>query len=561
MKPILNNFTYFPLILNASYRVCRKLQPGLAMVFILGLFSCSTGQSKNRDALRPNILILVADDLGYSDLGCFGGEINTPSIDSLALNGIRFSRFYTAPMCAPSRAMLLTGNDNHIAGVGRQAVEAAVFGYEGRITQRVAAIPELLRENGYHTYMAGKWHLGRMPEANPYQLGFERSFVLLEGVGNHFNAQGIFGDNSLSHYTEDGEEAQWPDGQFSTDIYTDKLLAFIDENSDDQKPFFAYAAFTAPHWPLQVAEKYWKKYEGKYSEGYEHLRKIRFEQLKKKGLIPKQAVLPPRHPSVQPWNTLTPEEKKKESRKMELYAGMVDNLDTNVSRIINHLKEIGKYENTLIIFISDNGAAGEDYFGDPGIRPNINPYFNDDFEDMGKPNSFISYGPPWAEAGTAAFKYFKEYSTNGGIIAPMIVSGPLIKNTNTVNGDFVTIMDIAPTIYELSGINYPEKWKGNPVYPLRGTSLFPVVSGAEKDIHPDTYVFAMEHAGHAMLQKGHWKITNKVRPFNEANFELFDLSQDLGENHDLKNTAPAKYKELILDWRAFSKEVRLQLPR
>ncbi len=249
-----------------------------------GLISCSPGQQKNKEALRPNILVLVADDLGYSDLGCFGGEIQTPFIDSLALNGIRFSRFYTAPMCAPSRAMLLTGNDNHIAGVGRQAVEAAVFGYEGRIMERVATIPDLLREGGYHTYMAGKWHLGLTPEANPSQLGFERSFVLLEGVGNHFNSQGIFGDNSRSHYTADGKAAQWPDGQFSTDVYTDKLLSFIDEHADEQEPFFAYAAYTAPHWPLQVAEKYWKKYEGNYSDGYGHLREVRFEQLKKRGL-------------------------------------------------------------------------------------------------------------------------------------------------------------------------------------------------------------------------------------------------------------------------------------
>ncbi len=561
MNQNLQYFTSFPFFLKATYGLYMKLHPCLTLLFLVGLLSCSTGQNRNMDALRPNILVLVADDLGYTDLGCYGGEIQTPAIDSLALNGIRFSRFYTAPMCAPSRAMLLTGNDNHIAGVGRQAVEADVFGYEGRITERVAAIPDLLREQGYHTYMAGKWHLGLAPEANPEQLGFEHSFVLLEGVGNHFNAQGIFGDNSRSHYTEDGDVAQWPDGHFSTDVYTDKLLSFIDGNSDDQEPFFAYAAYTAPHWPLQVAEKYWKKYEGKYSEGYEHLREFRFEQLKKKGLIPEKAVLPPLHPSIRPWNTLTPEEKKRESRKMELYAGMVDNLDTNIGRIIRHLKETGKYENTLIIFISDNGAAGEDYYGDPGIRPYINRYFNDDFEDMGKPDSFISYGPPWAEAGTAAFKYYKEYTTNGGIIAPMIVSGPLVKNANSVNDSFVTIMDIAPTIYELSGITYPKKWKGNDVYPLRGTSLWPVVSGTARVIHPDTYVFAMEHAGHTMLQKGHWKITNWVHPFDEANFELFDLSRDLGENHDLKNSAPGKYKELIEDWDTFSREVRLQLPR
>ncbi len=465
----------FPFFQKALKGFFQKLQACLTLLCMIGLIACSPGQQKNKEALRPNILVLVADDLGYSDLGCFGGEIQTPFIDSLALNGIRFSRFYTAPMCAPSRAMLLTGNDNHIAGVGRQAVEAAVFGYEGRIMERVATIPDLLREGGYHTYMAGKWHLGLTPEANPSQLGFERSFVLLEGVGNHFNAQGIFGDNSRSHYSADGKAAQWPDGQFSTDVYTDKLLSFIDEHADEQEPFFAYAAYTAPHWPLQVAEKHWKKYEGNYSDGYGHLREVRFEQLKKKGLIPEQAVLPPLHPSIRPWNTLSLEEKKKESRKMELYAGMVDNLDANIGRIIRHLKDTGTYENTLIIFISDNGAAGEDYYGDPDIRPYINTYFTDDFEAMGRPNSFISYGPPWAEAGTAAFRYYKEYSTNGGIITPMIVSGPLVKNPGGINDNFVSIMDIAPTIYDLSGVDYPEKWKGNAVYPLRGTSFWPVV--------------------------------------------------------------------------------------
>jgi arylsulfatase len=542
-------------------RVLKKVQPVVSLLFFIVLLSCSGSPKKQVEALRPNILVLVADDLGYSDLGCFGGEIKTPSIDSLAMNGIRFSRFHTAPMCAPSRAMLLTGNDHHIAGVGRQALQADVFGYEGHITNRVASLPDLLSENDYHTYMAGKWHLGGMPKDNPHQLGFERSFVMLEGVGGHFNAQGIFGDNSRSHYTEDGNEAQWPDGKFSTDVYTDKLLGFIDEHSQDQKPFFAYAAYTAPHWPLQVEEKYRKKYEGAYAEGYEVLREARFKTLKDIGLIPELAVLPPLHPSIKPWNSLTEEEKLRESRKMELYAGMVDNLDTNIGKIIQHLKDIGVYKNTLIVFISDNGAAGEDYYGDADIRPYINNYYNDDLETMGEPNSFISYGPPWAEAGTAAFKYYKEYTTDGGIMAPMILSGALIKNTNTVNDAFVSIMDIAPTIYELGGIAYPKEWKGNIVYPLRGSSLVPIVFGSSFSVHSDSYIFALEHTGYTMLQKGHWKITNSERPFNEANFELFDLSKDLGENHDLKKSSPEKYRELLRDWDAFSREVRLQLPR
>ncbi len=558
MSPLLNSQATSMIAIQRFY---RKAPLRLTLLFVFGLISCVGSQKKPLDAPRPNILVLVADDLGYSDLGCFGGEIKTPNIDSLASNGILFSRFHTAPMCAPSRAMLLTGNDNHIAGVGRQALQVNVFGYEGQITNRVAAIPALLRDYGYHTYMAGKWHLGMSPEANPQQLGFEHSFALLEGVGNHFNSQGIFGEGSRSHYTEDGEIAQWPDGRFSTDVYTDKLLAFIDANKEDQQPFFAYAAYTAPHWPLQVEEKYAKKYEGQYDAGYEHLRAFRFAQLKKTGLIPEEAVLPPLHPSIRPWDTLTEEEKKKESRKMELYSGMVDNLDANVGRIIEHLKKIGAYENTLIFFISDNGAAGEDYYGDTQIRPYINPYFNDAYENMGAPESFISYGPPWAEASSTAFRYFKEYTTEGGIMTPMIVSGSLVKETQTVNDAFVSIMDLAPTIYELSGVTYPKKWQGNQLYPLRGSSLLPIISGTASTIHPNSYVFALEHAGYTMLQKGQWKITNSIRPFSEANFELFDLSKDLGENHDLKNSAPEKYQELIREWHQFSKDVRLQLPR
>ena len=533
----------------------------MVLTFFLTLTSCSSRQKAQPVDNPPNILVLVADDLGYSDLGCYGGEIETPNLDNLAQNGVRFSRFHTAPMCAPSRAMLLTGNDNHIAGVGRQALEVDVFGYEGHITNRVATIPELLREYNYHTYIAGKWHLGGTPEHNPSQLGFERSFVMLEGVGNHFNGNGIFGAESSSHYTEDGYAASWPNGKFSTDHYTDKLLGYIDEQVGDSAPFFAYAAFTAPHWPLQVEERYSDKYKGIYDDGYEALRKRRFEAQKKAGLIPADAILPPMHPSVRPWDSLSEEEQRLESRKMEIYAGMVDNLDANIGRIIRHLRETGAYENTLIIFISDNGAAGEDYYGDPEIRPYINPYFNDDYETMGRPNSFVSYGPAWAEASTAAFRYYKEYSTNGGIIAPMIISGPLVGNPNTIHDSFVSIMDIAPTLYELSGITYPEEWKGHEVYPLRGNSLLPALTGTSAPVHSDAYVFALEHAGYTTLRKGQWKITNVDRPFRESNFKLFDLSKDLGEQEDLKFVFPEKYSELLREWDDFSREVRLQLPR
>ncbi len=355
--------------------------------------SCSDSSQKNKADQRPNILLLVADDLGDADLGCYGGDIETPNIDNLAAAGLRFSRFYTSPLCAPSRAMLLSGNDNHIAGMGRQHLRTSEFGYEGMLTDRVATIPQVLRNAGYHTYMAGKWHLGM---DNPHLKGFEHSFVLIGGGANHYDDQGFMADTPVSLYTEDGQPARWEGGNYSTDFYTDKLIEYIDRHQGDRKPFFAYAAYTSPHWPLQVDESYWKKYAGRYDDGYEELKERRLESLKNAGMIPEDAVLPPNHEMVKPWDSLTAEEMKKESRKMELYAGMVDNLDLNIGRLIQHLKHIGEYENTLIVFISDNGAAAEDFYYHEYFGPFIREHFNDDYESMGKPNSFISSGPQWA---------------------------------------------------------------------------------------------------------------------------------------------------------------------
>ena len=523
--------------------------------------SCSGQPGQKGPDQRPNILLLVADDLGYSDLGCFGGEIATPNLDALARNGIRFSRFHTAPMCAPTRAMLLSGNDNHIAGMGRQAAEVNVFGYEGHLTGRVATLPDLLQNDGYATFMAGKWHLGGFPEANPHAVGFEHSFVLLEGVGNHFNDRGIFGEGSVSHYTEDGQLAHWPEGRFSTDLYTDKLLQYLKASRDDGRPFFAYAAYTAPHWPLQVPEDYWKKYEEVYRDGYEALREKRLDGLIRAGLVAEGTPLPGLHPEIVPWDSLDDNQRVVESRKMALYAGMVENLDHNIGRLLDYLRESGAYENTLIIFMSDNGAAGEDYYSEPGIRPYINPYYTDRADLMGRPESFISYGPPWAEAGTAPFRYFKEYATNGGMIAPLIVSAPWVVSPGTINDQFASVMDIAPTAYALSATQYPERWKGSRIYPLRGASLLPVLRGEAGAAHPDDYVFALEHAEYGMVRKGNWKITNTVRPFDRAHFELFDLSRDLGEQHDLKQQAPGKFAELLEAWDAYAREARLQLQR
>ena len=531
------------------------------LILTMGIVSCHEVPGQIIHAPRPNILLIVADDLGYADLGCFGGEIKTPNIDALAARGIRFNRFHTAPMCAPTRAMLLTGNDNHIAGVGRQNLRTSVFGYEGHLTNRVVTLPALLRKSGYETFMAGKWHLGHNPEHNPNSKGFEHSYVLLEGVGNHYNGNGIFKNSQGSNYTADGKPFQWKDGAYSTDVYTDKLIEYMSRNKNDQRPFFAYAAYTSPHWPLQVDEKYSSKYKGRYDEGYDILKRQRFERLKKSGIIPHDAIMPLNDPAIRTWNSLSEEEKSKESRKMEIYAGMVANLDENIGRLIQHLKDINAYDNTLVIFMSDNGAASEDYYNDKQTAEHISDYYDNTYETMGSPHSLVSYGPPWAEAGSAPFRYFKSFTTNGGIIAPMIMAGPMIRRKNEISEQFVTVMDVAPTLYDIGKITYPSKEKGNDIYPIKGKTLLPFTSGKTEEIHTKDYVFGLEHTGFTMLKKGDWKLTNIDRPFSEANFKLYNMSTDLAEIHDLKDSVPEKYQELLKDWRAFSTQNQLQLPK
>jgi len=528
--------------------------------FIFLFFACNPQIKNQKIPEKPNILLIVADDLGYADLGSFGGDIDTPNLDELALQGIRFSRFHAAPFCAVSRAMFLSGNNNHIAGMGVQGLNTDVVGYEGHLTDRIIPFPALLQKAGYSTFMAGKWHLGLRSEDNPHQKGFEHSFVLLESSGNHYSSKGIWEKSPISSYTEDGIETTWKEGEYSTDVYTDKLISYISQSQKENRAFFGFATYTSPHWPLQVDEKYWKKYEGRYDDGYEALKVKRFESLKKAGIIAENAVLPPSHPDIKAWDSLSPEEQKKEARKMELYAGMVDNLDYNVGRLINHLKETGQYENTLIVFMSDNGAAGEDFYNNKNYGPYLQENYSDEYAEMGKVNSYISYGPQWAEAGSSPFKYYKGFTTEGGMNSPMIIAGPGVENIGNINDSFLTLLDLAPTFFELAGVDYPNKWKGKAVKPLIGKSLIPLLSGKSNSIHDSTYVFGLEHGGYAMIRKGDWKILNIERPFLVENFQLINLKMDLAEQIDLKESYPEKYQEMLAEWESFSKEVGVVIP-
>ncbi len=531
------------------------------LLFLCAACSATFGQ---RDT-RPNILLIVADDLGYADLGCYGGDIQTPTIDKLAGAGQLFTQFHTAPSCAPTRAMLLTGNNNHVAGMGRQGGaagpwEASQPGYEGYLSDRVVPFPQLLQAAGYHTYTAGKWHLGKKPEHSPKAKGFERSFSLIQGASNHYNNIGLAMNDSVSLYSADGMLADFPTGRYSTEFYTDKLIEFIKAGRDG-KPFFAFAAYTSPHWPLQSPAAN-DRYRGHYDMGYDSLRRLRFESLKRARIIPKNQKFPPRLESIRPWNTLTAEEKKIESRKMELYAAMVDNLDEQVGRLIDFLKKEGLYENTLIIFMSDNGASAEDFYVQKPYSDFIARRYDNRFENMGTATSFVSYGPQWGKAGAAPFSYYKGYATEGGTVAPLIIAGGQLGIRPGIRDSYVSVMDLAPTILEIAGVKYPGSLGTATTRPMLGMSMISFLQGKANDLHDSTYVTGLWAGGNASFRRGRWKLVNTERPYREDLLRLYDVVDDPGETQDLSVARPATYRKMLDLWRQHLKkhDIRLAVP-
>jgi arylsulfatase A-like enzyme len=545
-----------------------EIQPFTSIRFLILLFSVTIisctppTPDKEMPETRPNILLIVADDLGYTDLGAFGGDITTPNLDALAKQGLFFTNYHTAPLCAPTRAMLLSGNDNHIAGMGRQganSILSANWGYETHLSERIVPVPQLMQDAGYHTYTVGKWHLGEEDVNSPKAKGFERSWNLLYGAGNHYNNVGLRMSKPVSKYRENGELVKYPEGRYSTEFYASTMIDYFKQDKDDESPFFAFAAFTSPHWPLQAPLEFTNKYKGKYDEGYDELRQKRFESAKAKGIIPENAKLPPKLEAVIDWDKLEPDEKLIESKKMELYAAMVDNLDFHVGRMIDSLKAFGLYENTLIIFMSDNGADGGDVYnsGNPDFREFLQSTYQNTYENMGTDSSFVVYRAPWAHAGSAPFNRYKGFTTEGGIRAPLIISGKGVNKTADINHSYLTLLDLAPTFYEIAGVDYPGKYNSNSILPLLGESMVPLISGEAEQVHDDEYVTILEHRGRAYVRKGPWKLVQIDRPFKEEDFVLFNLDNDLGETTDLKFEFDEKYQELLMLYRDYAKDVQI----
>ncbi len=508
---------------------------------------------------RPNILLIVADDMGYTDLGAYGGEISTPNIDALADEGILFTQFHTAPVCAVTRAMLLSGNNNHVAGLGNQygffEARRDLPGYEGHLSERIAPLPRLLRDAGYHTYSAGKWHLGTDEAHSPKAAGFERHFNMTQGAASHYGTTGFHDGGSL--YREDGADAQFPDGAYAPEYYTDRLIEFIDSNRGDGRPFFVYGAYTSPHWPLQVPESYFDLYAGRYDEGYDVLRERRFEAAKQAGVVPADQELPPRHPDLVPWNELSDEEKRIESREMELYASLLHNFDDHVGRLIDYLKSVDLYDNTLIVFMSDNGAAADDFYNRGPYAEYLQAHYDNSYENMGKPSSFVSYGLGWAEAGSAPFSRYKGYTRQGGTAASMIISGQAVDRRGVINDSYLTVMDLAPTFLELAGTEYPT---GGGIRPMLGESMVDLLAGNTHAAHADDYSTVLYHKGRAFVREGDWKLVNLEPPFDESAFELFNLADDPGETTNLRDREPARFTAMLELWRSKREELGILIP-
>jgi arylsulfatase len=446
-----------------------------------------------------------------------------------------------------------------MASQGVRGVLGQAFpGYEAALSDRIVPFPRLLRDAGYYTVMAGKWHLGYAPEQGPHAAGFERSFAMLNGAGNHWDAVGFHEGGST--YRANGNPVDWPEERYSTDLYTDKLIEFIDANRLDGRPFLAFAAYTSPHWPLQVPADELGRYAGQFDRGYDWLRQHNFETLKAAGIIPPSSELPPRNEAITPWESLTPGQQRREARKMELYAAMVSNLDHHVGRLMSYLEKSGLLENTLVVFLSDNGAAAEDFYNSekhPAFREYLRAHYDNALENMGKPNSWVSYGPQWAEAGSAPFSRHKTYTREGGVTAPMIVAGPGVSEHGSIRHDYFTVMDLAPTFLELAGASYPET---EGIRPMLGESLVDYLAGRKVAPHDDTYVTVHAHRGRVLLRQGDWKLVNLEPPFDESKLELFNLADDPGETTDLREQEPEKFTELLELWRAQRRDLGIILP-
>lgn len=521
------------------------------------------------DATRPNVLVILADDMGWSDIGPFGAaEIATPNLDALADQGVRMTNFHVSPFCSPTRAMLLTGSDNHEVGFGNM-IELATPeqkgkpGYEGYLNDRAYTVAQRLHEAGYWTVMSGKWHLGLGEDQSPANWGFDRSFAMLRGEANHYPYQGKDpSPDGLDEYRENGRLVDLPADFYSTDAFADHLNRYIDERPADA-PFFAYLAFTAPHSPLQAPADVIAKYKGRFDGGPTALAAARLARLRELGLVdPKVTPLPM---IAEQWDGLPAEDRAAWSRRMEVYAAMIDRMDQGIGRVLDHLRDRDAYDNTLIVFLSDNGAAGGLRETNPKWGPWIEANFDNSLDNMGTGTSYISTGPEWAQASMQPAYLFKGFTTEGGTLSPTIIAGPKVASGG-ISGQFADVKDLVPTILAVTGTpdRTPEGKAG-----LRGSSLVEIVAAPDPARRGPSEPAVLEMGGGRAVYKDKWKavlITSRpgglpVEKLPLKRWMLFDMVSDPAETTDVASENPAVLAELTAAYDAWAEEVgAIELP-
>ena len=520
---------------------------------------------------KPNILLILADDLGYSDLGCYGGEIHTPNLDRLAQNGLRFSRFYNAGRSCPTRASLLTGLYPHQAGIGRMTFDDHLPGYRGTMTHNGVTIAEALKQNGYQTGMIGKWHVAETPlrsdqrewlahqvqhdefapkENYPTHRGFDNFYGTIYGVVDYFDPFSLV----------NGEEPvkDVPNNFYSTIALSDSAVSYIDRYAKSEKPFFMYLAYHSPHWPLHALEEDIKKYEDVYKVGWEAIRDARYERMKKLGLFKDQSDFLSNRQSAKEWESNP--DREWDAHAMAVHAAMIDRMDQGIGKVLKELEETGQLDNTLILFMSDNGCSPEvcqDYSPGDNDRPDMTRdgkpivYPRNKEAMPGPETTFASLGPEWANVANTPFRFWKAKMYEGGICTPMIAHWPsgIKVAKGSVTDEVCHIIDVMATSMELAKADYPASYKGNTILPMEGKSLVPILKSGKRKGHE---FIGFEHFNEkALMSNDGWKI---IQPGNKAKWELYNLNTDRSEQHNLSETYPDKVAAMVKQYESWVKK-------
>ncbi len=509
--------------------------------------------------VRPNIVLLVADDWGFTDIGAFGSEIHTPNIDALAAQGVRFTNFHVAGSCSPTRAMLQTGVSSHRAGLGNMPEtippeHLGKPGYETVLNDRVVTIAQRLHDAGYRTYFSGKWHLGKTPEKLPGRRGYDRAVVMPDAGADNFEQMPIHGLHDDIDWTEDGKPITLPGNYYSSTFIVDKTIAYIDASRANGQPYFASINFMANHIPVQAPDAYLRRYAGRYAAGWEHLRAERAQRARGLGVVP--AAAPYRTMSTtREWQAMTPSERDGQAQAMAAYGAMAEAADHEIGRLVAHLKATGDYDRTVFVFLSDNGPEPTNPRNRLLNRIVLDRYYDFSPAQAGRRGSLTYIGPSWASAAASPLSGYKFTASEGGLRVPLIVAwpgNPAIK-TGSIDQRFSHVTDIAPTLLDMAGVpaGAGGDFHGAKVERMTGTSLLPALTGSRAGIHDPSSALGYELAGNAALFKGDFKLVRNLAPTGDGSWQLYNIVDDPGEIHDLSRRDRARFEQLKDDFAAY----------